>query len=93
MATMMMSDATRSQGSSREISQPPNSSVNTMSTLPKLPDQAYILDNVSSRPATELPTGYIVFKEGHSAYFDPEFWPVLISEVVRDFSIVGRARY
>ncbi|KUJ12210.1 uncharacterized protein LY89DRAFT_688662 [Mollisia scopiformis] len=80
MATMMMSDNVTSRGSPEVPNQPlSQSAVSLTSSNPPPPTQ---------QPNTpvqllkgDIPTGHIVFQEGFSGYYEPDFWPTLIAEV------------
>lgn len=41
---------------------------------------------------TTFPVGQIVFQEGYSAYFDADFWPGLVNEVIPQ-SYIGLELY
>lgn len=90
MATMMVSKGesvrSTSRGSPEATDQPPLNSSARASSSPAAQGH----QGSSHRPrksqdvGADLPTGQIVFQEGYSGYYDPDFWPGLISEVCRD---------
>lgn len=78
MATMMVRDGVsapseehldRAVKAKPRIS--PSSSVHTLEHI----------TNKTNTTAKGAPVGQIVFQDGHSAYFDSDFWPGLITEV------------
>ncbi|KAE8448962.1 hypothetical protein EG329_008758 [Mollisiaceae sp. DMI_Dod_QoI] len=81
MATMMMSGHATSRGSPEVANQSLNrsSQASKSPTPSRLPSQSHIAP--FQAPETDIPTGQIVFQEGYSGYFDPDFWPGLIAEV------------
>ncbi len=83
MATMMMTGHATSRGSPEVANQPLNrsSQASKSPTPSRLPSQSHTAP--FQAPETDIPTGQIVFQEGYSGYFDPDFWPGLIAEVPR----------
>ncbi|CZR59489.1 uncharacterized protein PAC_09381 [Phialocephala subalpina] len=89
MATMMVSKeqsaASTSRGSPEVANQPPLNTSTRASSSPTpqgLPPHPSSSNMPQSRPSeVDAPTGQIVFQEGYSGYYDPDFWPGLITEV------------
>lgn len=85
MATMMMSGHATSRGSPEVANQALNRSpqASKSPTPSRLPSRS---SHISPSQAAEIdiPTGQLVFQEGYSGYFDPDFWPGVIAEVSRE---------
>ena len=87
MATRMVAEnATgRSSQTSPEIANPAHSRSARPSISPTPPNiplrssEPHI--SLSQVATSDISSGQLVFQEGYSAYFDPDFWPSVISEV------------